>query len=87
MAADSTQGMSTSSPRRNFLAEYFALSPLRRPTSGNTRTRPMAGPDRDGRLARIAFADRWEAETARSSSGPTPDDSVDRDSSSTGSPR
>ena len=64
-----------------FLAEYFALSPLDATDAGE-HAHDGRWPDltEDGRLARIAFVDRWEAELrSLDPAGLTPDDSVDRD--------
>jgi uncharacterized protein (DUF885 family) len=77
-----TRGMSDLPARvEAFLAEYFALSPLDATEAGE-HAHDGRWPDltEDGGFARIAFADRWEAELRLlDSAGITPDDSVDRD--------
>ncbi|MEI8332713.1 MAG: DUF885 domain-containing protein [Chloroflexota bacterium] len=65
----------------SFLAEYFALSPLDATEAGE-HSHDGRWPDLTvaGRLARIAFVDRWEAELrSLDPAGLAPDDSVDRD--------
>jgi len=64
-----------------FLAEYFALSPLEATDTGE-HAYDGRWPDltETGRLARIAFVDRWEAELrSLDPAGLMPDDSVARD--------